>query len=124
RVWVDDKEIIDAWGAHDSVTTEASVLLCPGKHRLRIEYLEQQFKASLRLQWRPSGPNVTTARPVWIPPGDWINAWSGQLVSGPVTITNVTPLEQIPLFIRSGTVLALAPEMDFTGQLPWSVSGC
>jgi hypothetical protein len=35
-------------------------------------------------------------------------------------VTHVTPLEQIPLFIRAGTVLPLAPEMDFTGQMPWN----
>jgi hypothetical protein len=56
---------------------------------------------------------------VWIPPGDWINAWNGETLTGPVITTNQTPLDQIPLFIRSGTLLPLAPEMQFTGQLPW-----
>ncbi|HXT10017.1 MAG TPA: TIM-barrel domain-containing protein [Candidatus Angelobacter sp.] len=118
RVWVDDKQIIDAWGAHDAVTSEASSALSPGKHQLRVEYLEQQYKASLRLQFQPPGKDV--ARQVWIPPGHWINAWDGNVVSGPEMITNATPLEQIPLFIRSGTILPLAPEMEFTGQKPWS----
>ena len=120
RVWVDGKEIIDAWGAHDAVTSEAVAALAPGKHSLRVEYLEQQFKAVLRLQWRPAGKDAPAARQVWIPPGRWINAWNGNVVCGPGTVTNVTPLEQIPLFIRAGTILPLAPEMDFTGQKPWT----
>jgi hypothetical protein len=120
RVWVDGKPLIDAWGGHDAVTTEACTVMSPGKHQLRVEYLEEEFKASLRLQFRPAGTNVCASRQVWIPPGEWINAWNGRTISGPLAITNSTPLEQIPLFIRSGTILPLAPEMEFTGQLPWS----
>jgi len=119
RVWVDGNEIIDAWGGHDAVTTEAPNALAPGKHELRVEYLEQQFKASLSFQFRRAGKNAA-ARAVWVPPGNWVNAWNGEVVSGPATITNDTPLEQIPLFIRSGSILPLAPEMDFIGQKPWN----
>lgn len=119
RVWVDGKEIIDAWGGHDAVTSEAPSALAPGKHQLRVEYLEQQYKASLRFQFHPAG-GMTSARAVWIPPGEWMDAWNGSLVSGPRTITNAVPLQQIPLFIRCGSILALAPEMDFIGQKPWN----
>jgi alpha-glucosidase (family GH31 glycosyl hydrolase) len=120
RVWIDGKQIIDAWGPHDSATTEASAVLTAGKpHQLRIEYLQLEYKASLRLKWRQAAVNNSTARVVWIPPGDWINAWNGETLTGPIAVTNQTPLDQIPLFIRSGTLLPLAPEMQFTGQLPW-----
>jgi hypothetical protein len=57
---------------------------------------------------------------MWIPPGDWMNAWSGEMVSGPAPVTNSVPLDQIPLFIKSGAVLPLAPEMQFTGEKPWN----
>ncbi|MGH7951021.1 MAG: TIM-barrel domain-containing protein [Limisphaerales bacterium] len=121
RVWIDGKEVIDAWGAHNAVMTEASGVLSAGKpHQLRVEYLEQQFNAILRLQWRPAGANVSATRLVWIPPGDWINAWNGKMISGPATVTALASLDQIPMFIRSGSVLPLAPEMQFTGQLPWN----
>jgi alpha-glucosidase (family GH31 glycosyl hydrolase) len=30
------------------------------------------------------------------------------------------PLDQIPIFVRAGSVLALAPEMQFTGEKPWN----
>jgi hypothetical protein len=120
RVWIDGKQVIEAWGGHSSATTEASAVLTAGKpHQLRIEYLELEYNASLRLKWRQAAVNNSTARAVWIPPGDWINAWNGKTLTGPITVTNQTSLDQIPLFIRSGTLLPLAPEMQFTGQLPW-----
>jgi hypothetical protein len=121
RVWIDGKQVINAWGPHDSATTEASAVLTAGKpHQLRIEYLQLEYSASLRLKWRQAAVNNSTAWAVWIPPGDWINAWNGKTLSGPIIATNQIPLDQIPLFIRSGTILPLAPEMQFTGQMPWN----
>ncbi len=68
------------------------------------------------LEWR----GASSQQSVWIPPGNWINAWTGALLTGPATIIGNTPLEQIPLYIRSGSVFALAPQMQYTGQLPWN----
>ena len=119
RVWIDGQQVIDAWGGHDSALTEASGVLSPGKpHQLRIDYQELEYGASIRFLWR-SPATSTTPRVVWIPPGTWINAWTGQTVTGPSTVTNDTPLAQAPIYIRSGTILPLAPEMQYTGQLPW-----
>ena len=120
RVWIDGQPVIDAWGGHDSATTEASAVLTAGvPHQLRIEYQQLDYGAALKLEWEPA-QTLATGRMLWIPPGDWINAWDGQIISGPVNVTNSVPLRQIPLFIRSGAVLPLAPEMQFTGEKPWS----
>jgi alpha-glucosidase len=62
----------------------------------------------------------TAPRVAWIPPGDWIDAWNGEIVSGPVTVTNQVPLDQIPIWIKAGAVLPLAPQMQYTGEKPWS----
>lgn len=54
--------------------------------------------------------NVTT-RSVWLPPGQWENAWTGASVtaSGCGTSVNVTvPYEQIPLWHRVGGLTVLA----------------
>ena len=64
--------------------------------------------------------NSATARPLWLPPGGWINAWTGQSFAGPTNIVNMTPLDQAPLFIKAGAVVPLAPEMQFTGEKPWT----
>ncbi len=116
RVWIDDQLVIDNWGPNDSVTTEAATLLAAGQtNRLRIEYKEITGSAVLRFRWR--APAIS--RTVWIPPGTWINAWTGSALTGPTTDITATPLEQEPLYIRSGSVAALAPEMQFTGQQSW-----
>ena len=38
---------------------------------------------------------------------------------GPATVTNDVPLDEMPIWIKSGAVLPLAPEMQYTGEKPW-----
>jgi len=120
RVWIDGRLVIDGWGPHAVTTSEANTVLTAGRpHPLRIEYLQLDFDALLKLQWQPvNGKSATRA--AWIPPGDWIDAWSGKTISGPATVTNQVPLDEIPIYVRSGAILLLAPEMQFIGEKPWN----
>ena len=120
RLWIDGQEVIDAWGPHDSATSEASTTLTAGvPHQIRIEYLQLDYGAHIKLQWEPAKlPEAT--RVAWIPPGNWIDAWHGGIISGPITVTNEVPLDETPVWIKSGAVLPLAPEMQYTGEKPWA----
>merc|ERR1712113_53894 len=46
--------------------------------------------------------NNETTRNVWIPPGTWQDAWSGETVKGPSTISVTQPFERIPMWHRHG----------------------
>ncbi|HKW30674.1 MAG TPA: TIM-barrel domain-containing protein [Verrucomicrobiae bacterium] len=119
RVWVDGEEVINAWGPHALTATDASAVLTAGRpHQLRIEYLQLGFNAAMKLQWHPVKARSAT-RTAWIPPGNWIDVWTGKMISGPAMVTNDVPLDQMPICIRSGAVVPLAPEMQFTGEKPW-----
>lgn len=47
-------------------------------------------------------------RDVYLPEGDWFNFWSGQKAAGKQKVRVQPTLEQIPVFIKSGTLLPLA----------------
>jgi len=116
RVWVDNQLCIGNWGPNNAVTTESTTTLKAGQtHQLRVEYLQLGGNDLITLEWRAT----SSMQSMWIPPGNWINAWTGASLTGPATIICNTPLEQIPLYIRSGSIFALAPQMQYTGQLPW-----
>lgn len=51
------------------------------------------------------GGLLVGARSVFIPPGRWINFWTGAIQEGPRRIPVLAPLDQIPLFVREGAVL-------------------
>jgi autotransporter-associated beta strand protein len=67
------------------------------------------------------GGGVTPAAQgsVWIPPGDWIDAWSGTVYTGPETLTTSAYWGTIPIYIETGTIIPLAPFMYNTLQMPW-----
>src|SRR5215203_5724223 len=85
RVWIDNQLVIDAWGPHNSSTTESQTTLTAGvPHSLRIEYQELTGQAVIRLLWHPVITPI--AHSVWIPPGEWLDAWTGASFTGPATI--------------------------------------
>jgi hypothetical protein len=116
QVWVDGQLCLGNWGPNSSVTTEATTVLAAGQtHQLRVQYLQLGGNDLVTLEWRAA----KSVQCVWIPPGRWIDAWTGNVLRGPTTIIGAAPLEETPLYIRSGSIFPLAPEMQYTGQLPW-----
>jgi alpha-glucosidase len=60
-----------------------------------------------------------TTRSAWIPPGTWINVWTGATTTGPATITATASVEQMPIFVKRGTIVPLAPNAQYTGEVAW-----
>lgn len=60
-----------------------------------------------------------TAWPVYLPAGTWYDFWTQHRYSGPAGTTVEAPLERLPLFVRGGAILPLAPLAQFDGERPW-----
>lgn len=60
------------------------------------------------------------ARDVWLPPGEWMDVWSGKTFEGPQTIEVKPSLDQIPLFVRQGAIVATLPPVLGTEEISWS----
>ncbi len=57
-------------------------------------------------------------RGVWIPPGEWIDWFTGDRYTGPRLITYRCPLERIPVFARQGSIIPMQPDMPHTAAAP------
>jgi alpha-D-xyloside xylohydrolase len=57
-------------------------------------------------------------RRVWFPAGDWVDFWTGEVVTGPVHRTVSAPLDVLPLWVRAGAVLPLGPVQQHTAEAP------
>jgi len=44
---------------------------------------------------------------VYFPPGKWVDYWTGKKFEGPGKFTVAAPLEQIPLFVKNGTMIPI-----------------
>jgi alpha-glucosidase (family GH31 glycosyl hydrolase) len=60
----------------------------------------------------------TGGRSVYLPPGGWVDYFSGSAYQGGRTIQVKCSLETLPLFVRSGSIIPQQPDMDFTDQKP------
>jgi len=56
---------------------------------------------------------------IYLPAGLWVDYWSGEVTSGPMVLDSYpAPLSKLPLFIRSGAIIPMWPDMAYVGQLP------
>lgn len=55
---------------------------------------------------------------VYLPEGDWVDYWTKQVRSGGRWIEVDAPLDTLPLWVRSGAILPLGPEMNYVDERP------
>ncbi len=57
-------------------------------------------------------------RPVWIPPGEWIEAETGKHFHGPANVERQFSISQLPVYVRAGAIVPMAPPMLYSNQKP------
>ncbi len=67
----------------------------------------------------PAGRNGIAERMVWIPPGEWQEAWTGHVHRGPAAIGVKCALGEIPVFVRLGGLVLSAPQRQSSGTAAW-----
>jgi alpha-D-xyloside xylohydrolase len=60
----------------------------------------------------------SSRRRVYLPEGRWLDWWTNETIEGRQWITIDSPIDQIPLWIREGGVIALGPAMGHVDQHP------
>jgi hypothetical protein len=66
--------------------------------------------------------SLTSTRNVWVPPGQWQDAWSGKIVTGPITLANEQPFNRIPMYHRRGAIVVTTSQPGLrVEQQDWSV---
>lgn len=56
-------------------------------------------------------------RNVYLPKtADWYNFWTGKRFTGGQTVQVDAPIDQIPLFVKSGTIIPIGPVVQYSGE--------
>lgn len=69
--------------------------------------VEDQFMFGPDILVAPVLKQGATSRPVYLPAGEWVDAWTGEARTGGMTMTAAAPLERIPVFVRDRAQQAL-----------------
>ena len=127
RLFLDGQLVFDHWTQDQWLHSTCNhglhaLTLEPGRTcDLRVEARHGPGEALCQLFFRPMGLDVADqTRPVWVPPGTWLDLWTGQPHEGPGTLQVTVPAGRIPLFVRAGSLFPLAPPMQHTEERPWA----
>jgi hypothetical protein len=55
---------------------------------------------------------------LWVPPGTWVDYFTGQRFRGPGVRTLSVPLAQMPVLVRAGSIVPTQPDVPFTRPAP------
>lgn len=60
--------------------------------------------------------NLLAFKRIWLPPGNWIEWFTGKRLQGPGVIERAFAVDEIPVYARAGTVIPMQPKMRNTGE--------
>ena len=83
---------------------------------LRLRDVRDEYMFGPNLLVSPVVHNKERTRSVLLPQGTWYDFWTGKAVRGGGTIEASAPYDQIPLFLRAGSILPFGPELHYTGE--------
>ena len=85
----------------------------------RVFDIADQFMFGPSLMVNPVTAPKATYRNVYLPTGsDWYNFWTGKKYSGGQTIPVPTPIDQIPLFVKAGSIIPMGPVIQYAAEKP------
>jgi alpha-D-xyloside xylohydrolase len=100
---------------HHSTLMRALIMDFP--HDKRSHRIADQYMFGPALLVNPVLEAKATARRVYLPrDASWYDFWSGRFYEGAREISAATPLEQMPLFVKAGSILPMGPHQQYAAE--------
>ena len=96
-LYYDWPDVPDAYDARDQYTFGDSMMVAP--------IVESG-------DWRLE----RTVRDVWLPPGTWVEWFTGDVLDGPAHVERTFTLDQIPVYVKAGAIVPMQPKMRNTRE--------
>ena len=108
-----------AWGVTSKGETLMRALPLEFSFDAGARAVSDQFMFGPSLLINPVTTEGATQRTVYLPAGsDWVDFWTGQRAKGGQNIMADAPLDRIPIFVRSGSIVALGPRAESASAKP------
>jgi alpha-D-xyloside xylohydrolase len=127
RVWINNVLLIDKW-YHSASQTDVGVINLEGatKYDMKIEFYDEIGTTSFRFTWRTPSmiahkkpQNKVQSTKVYLPQSaDWFDFWTGQKLTAGKAVEKMTPLDIMPLYIKTGSIVPMGPELQHSAEKP------
>jgi alpha-D-xyloside xylohydrolase len=85
----------------------------------KVRNIADQFMFGPSIMACPVLQYKAPSRSVYLPKGsDWFDFWTGTTYTGGKTIKSSTPINIIPLYVKSGSIVPFGPTMQYTTEKP------
>lgn len=102
-----------AWGVTNRGETLMRALPLEFSADPRARAVSDQFLFGPSFLINPVTAEGATQRSLYLPAGfEWVDFWTGQRTSGGQTITAEAPLDRIPIYARSGSIVPFGPAVQ------------
>lgn len=84
----------------------------------RCETLDDEFLFGNQLLVVPITKKRIKKQKVYLPAGKWIDYWTKKEYQGPKEIEVQITIENIPIFVKGGSIIPMQPDMQYIGEKP------
>jgi len=118
KLLIDDKLIIDKWlNQSASYYSQKFYFKKETCHRIKLEYFQGKGKSTIKLVWKtPAMLNKEDKEikdksvDIYLPESQgWYDFWTGEYYKGGQYIKRETPIDIMPLYIKSGSIVPMGP---------------
>ena len=115
--WLDGVEVLHDDTFHSAKNFDLAELKANRTYHLRIQYFQAGGEAECSLLYVKG--QIGGEKKVYLPRGRWMDAFSGRIYRGGKTVAREYPLNEMPLFVRMGSLIPLAYEAKNTKEQKW-----
>ncbi|MGD0646611.1 MAG: TIM-barrel domain-containing protein [Acidobacteriaceae bacterium] len=106
------------WRAHETGAPFMRGLFMDFGDDPKVATIGDEYMFGPALLVAPVTDQGMTSREVYLPAGtDWYNFWTNERVHGGQSISVSAPIDEIPLFVRAGSILPLGTVVESTNQV-------
>jgi hypothetical protein len=65
-----------------------------------------------------SAESLFAVKKIWLPPGDWIEWFTGTRLNGPAVLLRTFAIDEIPVYVKAGAIIPQQPKMRNSHEKP------
>jgi len=107
-----------AWKVTNEGYTFMRPLVMDFRSDTHAQNVTDQFLFGPAILVNPVVEPGATSRRVYLPESTWYDFWTGSSIQGGRSADMPAPIDRLPLFIRSGSIIPLGPDIEYAAEKP------